>query len=66
MTADFVTGILAGFEDALDEVLSRASEPWLRRELEELSAQITGKRELLESSCTTHRAIQPSEEWTIL
>jgi hypothetical protein len=49
MTADFVAGILAGFEDTLDEVLALALEPWLRREIEELSAQIGRKRDLLES-----------------
>jgi len=64
MTADFVTGILEGFEDALDEVLARASEPWLRREVEELSAQIAGKRDLLES-CMASRVIQLSEERTL-
>jgi hypothetical protein len=64
MTADFVAGILAGFEDALDEVLSRVPEPWLRREVEELSAQIAGKRELLES-CMARRVVQPPAERTL-
>jgi hypothetical protein len=63
MTADFVAGILAGFEDALDEVLAQVSEPWLRREVEELRAHIAGKREPLESWMACH-AVQLSEERT--
>jgi hypothetical protein len=64
VTADFVAGILTGFEDTLDQVLARVPEPWLRREVEELRAQIAGKRESLESgmACST---VQQSEERTL-
>ena len=48
MSAEFVAGILEGFEGTLDEVLPRVSEPWLRREVEKLRVQIAGQRERLD------------------
>ena len=48
MTADFVVGILEGFEGTLDVVLDRLEQGHLRQEIERLQRHIADKREQFE------------------
>ena len=46
MKADFVAGVLEGFEGTLDDVLDRVTDPRLHGEVEALLRRIASKRQL--------------------
>lgn len=48
MTPGFVAAVLEGFEGTLEAVLERLDEGDLKREVEELQAQIASKRQQFE------------------
>jgi hypothetical protein len=49
MTPGFVAAVLEGFEGTLDAVLERLDEGGLKLEVEDLQAQIAGKRQQFEA-----------------
>lgn len=49
MTSGFVAAVLEGFEGTLEAVLERVNEDDLKREVEELQAQIATKRQQFEA-----------------
>jgi hypothetical protein len=49
MTPGFVAAVLEGFEGTLEAVLERLDEGDLKREIEELQAQIASKRQQCEA-----------------
>ena len=49
MTPGFVASVLEGFEGTLEAVLERVDEGDLKREVEELQAQIATKRQQFEA-----------------
>ena len=53
MTRVFVAAVLEGFEGTLDAVLERLGEGDLRREVEELQADIAQKRQDFEAAETS-------------
>jgi len=53
MTPGFVAGVLEGFEGTLEAVLERLDEGDLKREVEELQAQIASKRQQFEAAEAT-------------
>jgi len=56
MKADFVAGVLEGFEGTLDDVLDRVTDPRLKGEVEALQRHIASKRHQLEAA----KATEPS------
>lgn len=57
MTPGFVAVVLEGFEGTLDVVLGRLGEGDLKREVEELQALITTKRQQFEAAETSDQSI---------
>jgi hypothetical protein len=53
MTRGFVAAVLEGFEGTLDAVLERLGDGDLRREVEELQADIARNRQELEAAETS-------------
>ena len=53
MTPGFVAAVLEGFEGTLAAVLERVDESGLKREVEELQAQIATKRQQFEAAQAT-------------
>lgn len=53
MTRDFVAAVLEGLEGTLDAVLERLGEGDLRREVEEIQADIARKRQEFEAAETS-------------
>jgi hypothetical protein len=49
MTPGFVAAVIEGFEGTLDAVLERVDEGDLKREVEEIQAQIASKRQQFEA-----------------
>ncbi|MEZ5399172.1 MAG: hypothetical protein R2729_05845 [Bryobacteraceae bacterium] len=49
MTPGFVAAVLEGFEETLEAVLDRVNEGDLKREVEQLQAQIATKRQQFEA-----------------
>ena len=50
LDAGFVAGVLAGFEDTLDEVIGRVATPELNADLAELQTRISTLRVSIEPS----------------
>jgi hypothetical protein len=53
MTPGFVAAVLEGFEGTLEAVLERVDEGDLKRDVEELQAQIASKRQQFEAAEAT-------------
>ena len=60
MTRVFVAAVLEGFEGTLDAVLERLGEGHLRREVEELQADIARKRREFEAAKTSEPVTEAS------